>query len=151
MRSKYSSFKSAHHVSTRLFSAYQQQIKKHQQIQQLICSVVPKSLATHIQYSLINDESVVIYTDSAIWSSQIRFLQSQILKKLHQTGFNHISILKLKVLNMERSTTQPTDPIYPDLETIDLITQVADSHQTDRLGEAMQRLSNTLKKKSAKL
>ena len=42
-------------------------------------SALPENLAEHTLHCVIHDATLLIYTDAAVWSSQLRFYQTKIL------------------------------------------------------------------------
>lgn len=51
--------------------------------QQDLCSsvqrVLPEALATHIVHCVAHDTTLMVYTDAAVWSSQLRFYKEAML------------------------------------------------------------------------
>ncbi len=142
-----SSFKSAHSYSATQFQAYQQTITRHQIILKLVRSAVPKQFANSIHYCLPKSEHLIIFTDSAAWSSQLRFFESALLRILHESGYINIEKIKLKILQQRSHTQKTSQPSLPDLKSVSIIESIALSRKQDRLASALLRLSDTLERK----
>jgi len=55
------------------------QIEQQKILLSVVKSVLPENLAKHALYCVVHDTTLIIYTDSAVWSSQLRFYRATIL------------------------------------------------------------------------
>lgn len=125
-----------------------QLLKKAHYINQLNRKVIPKlglPYSSHLRLSSITPNGIaVVHADSPGWLQRGRFLQQNIIDLLHQEGARQVKRVKLKV-------RFSNDPVQPEAETVKQASSKT-AHQLSKmarnnrgeLGEAMQRLSNTL-------
>ncbi|MGJ8668167.1 MAG: DciA family protein [Oceanococcus sp.] len=72
------------------------QVNLHNQIQALIESRLPKAFIGHVQVACIDGDSLVLCTDSPLWSSDLRYRSALILKSVnscYQLKLQHCKIL----------------------------------------------------------
>lgn len=142
-------FRSVLNLPERLFAIYQQKINQQARILGLIRSTLPSELSPHVSYCVLNDKKLVLYTDSAIWSSQLRFFHQTIIAKLHGTGFQHVEILQIKVLVERQNRSFENKAKVPSRENIDMIRRQGLAQQDKELNAAFLRLSDTLSRLSS--
>lgn len=58
------------------------QIEQQQDLLSVVKSVLPEELAKNVSYCVIHDATLLIYTNAAVWSSQLCFYQTVILNAL---------------------------------------------------------------------
>ena len=56
-----------------------EQVKQQQDLLSIVKRVLPENLAEHTLHCVIHDVTLLIYTDMAVWASQLRFYQETIL------------------------------------------------------------------------
>jgi len=124
------------------------QIEHQQRILKLIKAVLPDDLAKQTKHCLIKDHKLLVYTDSAIWTSQLRFYNNAILASIKTLVNTPIENLQIKIISRTTGlivTTQRKANL-PSLEGIDLIRKHSLSISDDKLSVALFKLSTTLKR-----
>jgi hypothetical protein len=58
------------------------QIEEQKRILLAVQAVLPPSLATQVKHCLIKDQVLLIYTDAAVWATQLRFYATQLQNAL---------------------------------------------------------------------
>lgn len=71
-------------------------IDEQKDVLSIVKSALPETLAEHTLHCVIHDATLLIYTDAAVWSSQLRFYQSAILAVV-ENGVKRIQIRLLKI------------------------------------------------------
>ncbi|GAW85547.1 conserved hypothetical protein [Bathymodiolus platifrons methanotrophic gill symbiont] len=139
------SFKSA--VSFSSTSAIQLQLLKHQRILAIILSASPQQLHAHIKDCVINNNNLLIYVNSAVWASQLRFYTSQIQQAVNTRGNERISKTRIRVLSPEPfKKDEEETKVIPSIETVNMLQTNADSLAESKLKDALLGLSKTLQK-----
>ena len=82
MPAKNSFFKSALGYEGKIFATYKYQLEIQNELLNAVKSALPSHLSSHALYCVASGKKVIIYTDSANWSSQLRFYHQDILHKL---------------------------------------------------------------------
>jgi hypothetical protein len=124
------------------------QIEQQQRILKHIKTVLPDDLAKQTKHCLIKDHKLLVYTDSAIWASQLRFYNNAILASIQNLVKTPIKNLQIKIISRTTGlivTTQRKANL-PSLEGIDLIRKHSLSISDDKLSVALLKLSTTLKR-----
>lgn len=73
------SFKSALDFHNRTLDKLVTQVDQQKDLVSVVKSALPENLAEHTLHCVIHDATLLIYTDAAVWSSQLRFYQTKIL------------------------------------------------------------------------
>lgn len=141
-------FKLAQSFQNRPLDALQSRLNQQQSLLRGIRSELPLSLANHVLHCVVNEKKLLLYTDSAVWASQLRFLKQEILQaagKVQQEPLDklHIRILADQINESPRTGRKAN---FPSEEKIALIRDQANNIQDSELGQALQRLSTTLAK-----
>jgi hypothetical protein len=142
-------FKLAQSFQNRPLDALQSRLNQQQSLLRGIRSELPLSLANHVLHCVVNEKKLLLYTDSAVWASQLRFLKQEILQaasKVQQAPLDklHIRILADQINESPRTTGRKAN--LPSEEKIAMIRDQANNIQDSQLGQALQRLSTTLAK-----
>jgi len=124
------------------------QIEQQQRILKQIKTVLPDNLAKQTKHCLIKDHKLLVYTDSAIWASQLRFYNSAILTSIQTLVKSPIDNLQIKIISRTTGLIETTQrkANLPSLEGIDLIRKHSLSISDDKLSVALLKLSTTLKR-----
>ncbi len=72
-------FKSALEFHNQTLDKLVTKIDQQKDLLAVVKSVLPENLAEHTLHCVIHDSTLLIYTDAAVWSSQLRFYQTAIL------------------------------------------------------------------------
>jgi hypothetical protein len=139
-------FKLAQSFQNRPLDTLQSRLNQQQSLLQGIRSELPPSLANHVLHCVVNEEKLLLYTDSAVWASQLRFLKQEILQaasKVQQAPLDklHIRILADQINESPRTGRKAN---LPSEEKIAMIREQANNIQDSQLEQALQRLSTTL-------
>lgn len=71
------------------------QVEKQKDLLSIVKNALPEHLSERILNCVIHDETLLIYSDAAIWASQLRFYQSAILEAT--SSFIDFPITRVKV------------------------------------------------------
>lgn len=139
-------FKLAQSFQNRPLDALQSRLNQQQSLLRGIRSELPPSLANHVLHCVVNEKKLLLYTDSAVWASQLRFLKQEILQaasKVQQAPLEklHIRILADQINESPRTGRKAN---LPSEEKIAMIREQANNTQDSQLEQALQRLSTTL-------
>ncbi|MGZ8137207.1 MAG: DUF721 domain-containing protein [Methylococcaceae bacterium] len=152
MAQKPVSFKPSGFFQNRTISYFYSQVAQQKQILQRIQAILPEALAKQARHCIIKDKKLLVYTDSAIWASQLRFYHKIMLASISTLTREPVEIVQIKVM-----TTQTGAPLtssrkanIPSAETIAIIQNHCQSVSDNQLKIALLRLSSTLKRLSGK-
>jgi len=151
MKNKYTTFKSALGYEGKVFALYKYQIETQTKLLHKIKSILPEHLSEHVHYCVLNNKKLSLYTDSAIWSSQLRFYHQTILQALSSSHSGVIETLQIKIIPQTIKQENPAEKkskALPSPENIDFILQQAEQQEDDTLKSALLKLGRTFKKKS---
>lgn len=145
MSSPSQSFK--HAQSTKILANFSSQLLQQQQLLVLVKSVLPVDLADHAQYCVISGNKVLIYTDNAIWASQLRFHNSTLLEIISDRDrYEHINQLQIRILATNSGLPSSRNPKIPTLETTRFIRHAIQGTDADLIKQAVNSLCSTLEK-----
>jgi hypothetical protein len=127
------------------------QINQQLAILEHIKAVLPKGLANHALHCVFNDKKLnnkklLIYTDSAIWASQLRFYGKTILTAIESVTSDPVSVLQVKVINVPE-TANPRKKrivVIPSQAVADGINNHSLTVTDPQLRQALDNLSSTL-------
>ncbi|GAB6141669.1 hypothetical protein JCM14076_23980 [Methylosoma difficile] len=125
------------------------QVADHERLKLRVCSLLPDTLGKQILHCAIRNKKLLIFTNSSLWASQLRFYRTNLMAN---AGDNHaIEDVQIKVLVKQTgvSVSALPKPAVPSLETLAVIQQQSVYVSDNELQQALQRLSTTLKKLSA--
>ncbi len=77
------------------------QIEQQKNLLVVVKSVLPENLAEHALHCLIHDDTLLLYTDAAVWSSQLRFYQEAILTALSPLSEQPLKRLQTRLLTQK--------------------------------------------------
>lgn len=145
--SKKPAFKSALDFDGRPFAVCLEKIAEQKQYLHIVQSGLPAHIAEHAIHCVINNDRLLVYTDSAVWGSQIRFFQQAILQKILSSGQKQIVRVQIKVLPPLSQAVIHRDVRLPSSETVSAILGQVNNKSNDVLDLALANLANTLKKR----
>jgi hypothetical protein len=150
MASKYNTFKPALGYHGKVFTLYRYQIETQAKLLKKIQSALPDHLSSHALYCVLSNKKVSVYTDSAAWSSQLRFYHRTMLQALLSTHEGVIETLQIKVIppSIEKEPEQKQTKNIPSTENIDFILDQAEHQSNEKLKNALLKLGKTFQKKS---
>ncbi len=121
----------------------------HRRTLQAVRKVLPDFLAAHCQDCVVKPDRLILYCDSALFSSQLRFYVPQLQQRLAQE--QKLSFRQIQVRNL-LATTRPVTPpqpvTLPSAEVIAMLKANGEGEPASELGSAWLKLSETLKQQS---
>ncbi len=147
MSKNYSSFKPMLTSANRVLGPFANQLEKQAQLLALVKSVLPSDLVNYAQYCVISDQKVLIYTDSAVWASQLRFYTRAMFEliKSHSASVRYIEQVQIRILpSMPDQASSPNKAIVPSAKTTSEIRKDILGDSEDPLYQALSRLCSTL-------
>jgi hypothetical protein len=72
-------FKSTLEFHNRAIDKLVSRVEQQKDLLSVVKSVLPENLVEHTLHCVIHEMTLVIYSDAAVWSSQLRFYQAAIL------------------------------------------------------------------------
>ena len=131
-------------------NVYRQKIHQQQQILNLIKSVLPDDIAIHALHCVISNHKLLVYTDSANWSSQLRFYHSVMLNKIVGSGWKQVQLLQIRIIPEQVKSSLRQTAIIPSKKNIEFIRHQAQSQTDVKLNGALLKLCDTLDRLSNK-
>lgn len=146
------SFKKSPSYRNRTIAYFYSQIEQQRQVLQRIRAVLPEPLAKHALHCLIKDKKLLIYTDSAVWASQLRFYNNLILAGITQATGRSVEMMQIKIITTQTGLSLHLErkANIPSMETIEIIQSHSLTVTDDQLKGALLKLSSTLKRLSGK-
>ncbi|MCX7098680.1 MAG: DciA family protein [Methylococcales bacterium] len=150
MPQKPPTFKASLSFHNRTMAYYYSQIEQQQRLLQRIRSVLPDALAKQVRHCLIRDTKLLIYTDAAVWATQLRFYNNAMLMALRPISKPTLDLVQIKIIAglAGRVLGPQRQAKLPSLEKIALIRKQSQTLSDNELGLALQKLSATLEKLS---
>ena len=145
--SKKSVFKSTLDFETRQLSACMAIIAEQKRLLNLVKAALPTEIAAHVVHCLQSGSRLIIYAETANWTSQIRFYHDSILNKIANAGQKKIGSLQVRICPQVMDRQSKRSPYLPSAENIDLIASYGKNLQTDELSRALSKLGRTLHKR----
>jgi hypothetical protein len=143
---KNSFFKSVLGYEGKTLATYKYQLAIQNELLNVVKSALPSHLSSHALYCVATGKKITLYTDSATWSSQLRFYHQSILRALSTSNNRVFEALQIKIIPQTFERKQMKTLMSPSPENIDLILSQAE-HQTDKkLKAALLKLGRTFKK-----
>jgi len=150
MPSKYNAFKSTLAFEGKIFTLYKYQIETQAKLLIKIKVALPEHLSEHALYCVLTNKKLSLYTDSAVWSSQLRFYHQTILQALLRTHNGIIETLQIKIIPQTNEAKVEHQDLkkLPSPENINFILAQAEQQNDKALKNALLRLAKTFQKKS---
>lgn len=118
------------HVAAKQFDALARRLRR----------ILPDEAASHVSGCAVRAATLVVFVDSAIWSSSLRYRQNEILSLARQFLGVNLQKVQFKVLPAQPSPTSPTaTAISPGSRQ--LLRQAASGIPDDELAGALRRLA----------
>ena len=120
------------------------QINQHKVILERVKAALPIELADHVIHCVLNEKKLLVYTDSAIWASQLRFHSKTMLAAFGQDS--SASVLQVKVIDALATSITTVKPkaVTPSLAVADEIHSQGLLTSDPLLKQALNKLSTTL-------
>jgi hypothetical protein len=128
------------------------QIEQQQRIVQRIQAVLPEALSKQVRHGLIRDKKLLVYTDSAVWASQLRFYNSAILAAIVPLTGSPVEIMQIKIVGGQTGLIlgSKRKAKLPSVEKIESIRNDSLTISDDQLRLALLKLSTTMERLSGK-
>jgi hypothetical protein len=141
-------FKNVNQYGYGILASYQQKMKQQQVLLTIIKNLLATPLTEHVLNCAISKNKLLIYTDSGIWSSQLRFYQPNILNSLIiYPNLAHINRLQIKIIPpIQANKKLKLLKNKPSHQTVKLLQHCAQSTVDKKLKHALVNLSRTLTK-----
>jgi hypothetical protein len=137
--------------NNRMFGYYLGQIDQQRRILQQVRQCLPDNLAKHACHCLISANTLLVYTDSAIWASQLRFYHPAILGSA--AGLAKGTVTKIQVKIMTQTTGAASSAMgktnIPSLATLEIMQKQSGLISDQTLQNSLQRLNATLRRLAA--
>jgi hypothetical protein len=139
-------FKLAQSFQNRSLDVLCSRLNQQQSLLRDIRSELSPSLANHVLHCVVNEKKLLLYTDSAAWASQLRFLKQEILQAASKVQKAPLDKLQIRILadQFNESPRTGRKANLPSEEKIAMMRNQANDIQDSQLGQALQRLSATL-------
>lgn len=149
MTKKNALFKTPLFYQNRVMSGIFYQIESQQKVLHSIRSILPEPLAQHVQYCLIKEGKLLVYTDAAVWATQLRFYNAALLAGVSGFVKGTLESVQIKIITEQTGlVTRPLRKVrIPSLQTINLIQNDCQSINDSELKLSLLKLSLTLKRK----
>lgn len=146
------SFKLALAPSNKVLANFSSQLQQQQQLLLLIKSLLPENLVEHACYCVISNRKILIYTDKAVWASQLRFYNTAICEAVtSRSKYADIEQVQIRILASTSGTTSKLRlPKIPSRETALYIRQGISGKNDDPLSDALNNLCRTLERLSGR-
>jgi hypothetical protein len=150
MAQKPASFKTPPYWQNRMTAHIRSEIEQQQRLLQRIQSSLPEALKKQVRHSLIKDNKLLIYTDSAVWASQLRFYNKIILAGIAPLTRETIGIMQVKIMTIPTGVALQSvrKANIPSADTIESIRNHSLTIMDNQLQQALLKLSSTLKRLS---
>lgn len=127
------------------------QIKHQKQLLAELCRVLPEPLASHVVHGLISDNRLLIYTDSAVWATQLRFYAAMMKQATEELTGKPMGTVQIRIVtDMAGPAAKKTvKPKIPSLATLECLHNDCLHVVDPGLQQALQKLSLTLKRLSS--
>ena len=123
-------------------------VDRHRKLLDIIRSGLPETLAQHVHSCVIRDTKLLVYTESAVWASQLRFYSRVIQEVTRSKHGEYIEMTQVRIIPpTEASRQEFLRPIIPSPENIEIIRNNIKNIPDSQLKEALLRLSKTLEKR----
>ena len=145
MTYKHKPLKPALDYDGKVLIGYKYQIEIQNKLLKKIKSSLPDHLSCHALFCVISGKKVLLYTDAAVWSSQIRFYHPIILQELSISHQGRVEELQIKIIPTSMKQEIREMKKFPSKESVECILSQAESQTDEKLKEALLRLGRTFK------
>jgi len=144
-------FKAALNHKGTVLANYKYQIQRQNRLLDIIKTALPDRLSTHALSCVVSERKLSLYTDSAIWSSQLRFYHQAILQALVNSNQGHFETLQIKVIpkTIAIKAKNKASKKQPSTENINAILDLAEQQPEGKLKNALLRLGKQFKKNTS--
>jgi hypothetical protein len=124
------------------------QVAQQRQVLRCVQAVLPSVLAEKILHCLIKESTLLVYTDSAVWATQLRFQHQALLEAIAPLN-KPVTQVRIKVIENPTAKIlreKPRQTTMPTLEAIDAIRKGGLAMPDDEVSRALLSLSATLER-----
>jgi len=125
-------------------------MERHRRLLHVVRQALPAFLSEHCFDCVIKENELLIYTDSSVWASQLRFYQATLLDAIRSSSYaiiiNHIHI-RISVPDLPRSC-RLRNPRTPSRKIIGDIKSAARTSGDSEVRHSLLRLADALKRRS---
>jgi hypothetical protein len=143
-------FKSASTYEGKIISRYKGQIEIQNKLLKTMSSALPAHLSDHALFCTISGKKIILYTDSATWSSQLRFYTKNLLQAILVSNRGNFEDIKIKIIPKIKEKEKQKPIKLPSSKNIDFIFNQAESQTDEKLKKALLNLGTTFSKLSKK-
>jgi hypothetical protein len=143
-------FKSASSYEGKIISRYKGQIEIQNKILKIIASSLPEHLSSRALFCVISGKKIILYTDSATWSSQLRFYTKKILQAVQISEGGNYEVVQIKIIPKIMESEVQNSIKLPSVENINFILNQAENQTDEKLKKALLKLGTTFNKLSKK-
>lgn len=145
---KTDSFNTPAAYNNHILASYHRQIKSQQRLLSVIKKALPEALAEHVLHCTLSSRKLLLYTNSASWSSQLRFYQQVILDSVNANNVN-AELVQIRLINENNAPRTERKLKIPSKNSIELVKNCGESEEDEKLRQALLNLSQTLTKLSS--
>ncbi len=145
MRTKNNFFKTIQGYEEKILARHLYRISIHAKLLKTIKSKLPISLSSHVLDCVTTERKILLYTDSAIWSSQLRFYHQTILRAIVSANQGNFDTVQIKIIPKIIQLDKTEKPTLPSAENINFIFSQAENQEDENLKSALLNLASTLK------
>lgn len=127
------------------WASIRRQMDLHQRLLETVRDILPALLASHCHYCVARGDLLVIFVDSAVWGSQLRFYGPSLLDHLSKSAgrcFRQFQIRSL--LPTSPPAVRKTDLVLPGPSVTARLREIAENSPEGEIREALLRLCGTL-------
>ncbi len=133
-------------------AAIETTLARHRQVLQIVRQALPDFLARHCLDCVVKPNSLILYTDTPLFSSQLRFYATHLRQRLASEAQLHFAGIQVRNrLESGRPARPKREPPAPSSAVVDLLRAQAETDPDSELGIAFRRLSDTLARKNDRL
>lgn len=136
---------------SKVLSTLFDKLKQLKQLNQLLAEYLDAKLVTHCQVANLENGSLIVITDNAIWATQFRFQIPDLLPKLRQhPALYHLKNIACKIRPAQGKrqipeAEQPRPMPRLSINTAEIILATASSIKHDKLQAVMRRIAEHIK------
>jgi hypothetical protein len=109
---------------------------------------LPGFLADHCLACVAHEDGIVVYTDAAVWATQLRFTLPTALPQLRAGFDGKWQRIQVRILHDSRPDYQETPTRVPGTMAVAEIEAAARDTSSEQIRQALQRLTNTWRMRS---
>jgi len=123
-------------------------LQEHRAILCKVKSLLPNALHKNIIDCAIKDNNLLIFTESSVWASQLRFYNPAILQSLNKQAIPKFQRIQIKIQPPQRSPAHSKiTHVIPSMETVRHLKRHSINLAESELKLSLQRLARSLEKR----